>query len=246
LGNVFEQKQLERERKRKEKEEEFNLLPEGQKAIIRSSSKASKNANKRDLDIEEFLGQAGVGLSGDQQKMLLEILHKTTGENYFIGKRKKKSDGVKFVQIIMDNYNYLSEINYLSNSQKAFLLDLVPYVEFKTNILIERKEKDSDEISVNAATPTYLAKKLNRERGKVSRMMNDLMKLGILAVAESGMTTEDGRVCTSRTWFINPHIMCCSAKDDVDKATQRIFQKSLRNFKVEGSSKKHKLPVYLF
>nr|WP_242490719.1 MarR family transcriptional regulator [Priestia endophytica] len=194
----------------------------------------------------ELLGQAGVGLSGEQQKMLLEILHKTTGENYFIGKKKKKSDGVKFVQILMENYNYLSRIKYLTNAQKAFLLDLVPYVEFKTNILVELNEKDSEEVNVNAASPSYLAKILERDRSTVSHMMNDLMQKGILAVAETGMTTEEGRVCTSRTWFVNPNIMCYSAKDDVDKVTQRIFQKSLRNFKVEGSSKKHKLPVYLF
>ncbi|RAS91851.1 MarR family transcriptional regulator (plasmid) [Priestia endophytica] len=214
--------------------------------MIKGSSKASKNANKRDLDIAELLGQAGVGLSGEQQKMLLEILHKTTGENYFIGKKKKKSDGVKFVQILMENYNYLSRIKYLTNAQKAFLLDLVPYVEFKTNILVELNEKDSEEVNVNAASPSYLAKILERDRSTVSHMMNDLMQKGILAVAETGMTTEEGRVCTSRTWFVNPNIMCYSAKDDVDKVTQRIFQKSLRNFKVEGSSKKHKLPVYLF
>lgn len=209
-------------------------------------NEAEKKARIRDSKLEELINQAEVGLSADQQKTLLEILHKTTGDNYFIGKRKKKTDGVRFVQILMENYNYLSQIKYLSNAQKAFLLDLVPYVEFKTNILIERPEEDLEEVSENSASPSYLAKKLGRERAKVSKMMNELMKLGILAVAETGMTTEDGRVCTSRTWFVNPNIMCCSARDDVDKATQRIFKRSLKNFKVEGSSKKHNLPIYLF
>ncbi|MEX5523519.1 MarR family transcriptional regulator, partial [Bacillus cereus] len=46
---------------------------------------------------------------------------------------------------------------------------------------------------------------------------------GILAVAESGMTTDDGRICSSRTWFVNPNILCCSPKDGVDKATMKIF-----------------------
>jgi hypothetical protein len=72
------------------------------------------------------------------------------------------------------------------------------------------------------------------------------MKKGILAVAETGSTTEDGRICTSRTWFVNPNLLCCSAKDDVDKVTQKIFKRSLKNFRVEGSSKKHQLPIYLF
>ncbi|MCS5149238.1 MarR family transcriptional regulator, partial [Staphylococcus aureus] len=63
---------------------------------------------------------------------------------------------------------------------------------------------------------------------------------------ESGMTTEDGRICSSRTWFVNPNVLCCSPKDGVDKATMKIFKKSLRNFKITGDKKKHNLPIYLF
>ncbi|KAB2486527.1 MarR family transcriptional regulator [Priestia endophytica] len=213
--------------------------------MIKSSSKASKNAKKRDLDIEELLGQVGVGLSGDQQKMLLEILHKTTGENYFIGKKKKKSDGVKFVQIITDNMNYLNKIGYFTSSEQSFLLQVASYLEFKTNVIVEKKEND-EEIEVNAVTPSYLAEQFGKTRESVSKTMNSLLKKGVLGVAEAGMTTEDGRACTSRTWFVNPNILCCSPKDGVDKATQHIFKRSLRNFKVGNDSKKHKLPIYLF
>ncbi|MBU8590357.1 MarR family transcriptional regulator [Priestia megaterium] len=206
---------------------------------------AEKKARLRDSNIEEIIGQVAVGLSADQQKLLLEVLHNTTGENYFIGKRKKKTDGVKFVQIIMDNYNYLCKINYLSSAEKAFLMDLTPYLEFKTNIIVERSD-DEEEVDADSASPSYLAKVFNKNRGNISSLMNGLLTKGILAVAESGMTTDDGRVCTSRTWFVNPNIMCCSPKDGVDKATQKIFKRSLKNFKVEGSSKKHQLPIYLF
>lgn len=206
---------------------------------------AEKKARLRDSNIEEIIGQVAVGLSADQQKLLLEVLHNTTGENYFIGKRKKKTDGVKFVQIIMDNYNYLCKINYLSSAEKAFLMDLTPYLEFKTNIIVERSD-DEEEVDADSASPSYLAKVFNKNRGNISSLMNGLLAKGVLAVAESGMTTDDGRVCTSRTWFVNPNIMCCSPKDGVDKATQKIFKRSLKNFKVEGSSKKHQLPIYLF
>ncbi|KRE00884.1 replication protein [Bacillus sp. Root239] len=204
-----------------------------------------KKARLRDSNIEEIIGQVEVGLSAEQQKLLLEVLHNTTGDNYFIGKRKKKTDGVRFVQIIMDNYNYLCKINYLSSAEKAFLMDLTPYLEFKTNIIVEHSD-DDDEIDADSASPSYLAKVFNKNRGNISSLMNGLLAKGILAVAESGMTTDDGRVCTSRTWFVNPNIMCCSPKDGVDKATQKIFKRSLRNFKIEGSSKKHQLPIYLF
>ncbi|MCT6909728.1 MAG: MarR family transcriptional regulator, partial [Bacillus cereus] len=32
----------------------------------------------------------------------------------------------------------------------------------------------------------------------------------------------------------------------IDKATQHIFRNSLRNFKIDESKKKYKLPIYLF
>ncbi|YCA46537.1 MarR family transcriptional regulator (plasmid) [Bacillus sp. JZ8] len=199
----------------------------------------------------ELLGQVGVGLSSDQQKMLLEILHKTTGENYFIGKKKKKSDGVKFVQLIMENINFLNEIGYLKPSEESFLFKLTPYIEFKSNVLIEKVKYsdvdiDESEVTTSALTPTYLSKEFKFTRKHVSSVMNSLLEKGVLGVAEAGMTTEDGRVCTSRTWFVNPNIMCCSPKDGIDKATQHIFKRSLRNFKIDGSNKKHRLPVYLF
>lgn len=207
---------------------------------------AEKKAKIRDRKIDSIYDQllAG-GYSEEEKAMLLQLLSKATGgEEYFIGKKKKPTDRVKFVQMITDNYNYLAKINYLTNAEKAFLMDLVPYVEFKTNILVERANEENEFDSDNA-TPSYLAKELKRDRSRVSMMMNSLMEKGVLAVAESGMTTEDGRICTSRTWFINPNIMCCSPKDGVDKATQRIFKKSLKNFVAEDG-KKHKLPVYLF
>ncbi|MEH6916943.1 MarR family transcriptional regulator, partial [Priestia megaterium] len=55
---------------------------------------AEKKARIRDFKVEELINQAQVGLSTEQQRMLMEVLHNATGENYFIGKRKKKTDGV--------------------------------------------------------------------------------------------------------------------------------------------------------
>jgi hypothetical protein len=212
---------------------------------------AEKKARIRDLKVEELINQAQVGLSTEQQRMLMEVLHNATGENYFIGKRKKKTDGVKFVQLIMDNVSYLNDIGYLKSAQEAFFKKLSPYVEFKSNVLIEKVKQvdlDSDdlEIATNALTPTYLAKEFGVTRKHISTIMNSLLEKGILGVAEAGMTTEDGRICTSRTWFVNPNIMCCSPKVGIDSATNNVVKKSLKNFFVEGSSKKHNLPVYLF
>ncbi|MFA2812083.1 MarR family transcriptional regulator [Bacillus mycoides] len=203
---------------------------------------AEKKAKIRDSKIDSIYDQLQTGgYSEEERSMLLQMLSKMSGgEEYFIGKKKKPTDRVRFVQIIMDNIDYLIEIGYLSSKEEAFLFKLTSSVEFKTNVLVERETN-------NPASPTYLAEKFKMTRQSISSVMNGLLKKGILAVAQSGVTTEDGRVCTSRTWFVNPNIMCCSPKDGIDKATQHIFRDSLRNFKVEDQGKKkHKLPIYLF
>lgn len=203
---------------------------------------AEKKAKLRDSKIDSIYNQLQAGgYSEEEKSMLLQLLSKATGgEEYFIAKKKKPTDRVRFVQIIMDNIDYLIEIGYLSSKEEAFLFKLTSSVEFKTNVLVERETN-------NPASPTYLAEKFKMTRQSISSVMNGLLKKGILAVAQSGVTTEDGRVCTSRTWFVNPNVMCCSPKDGIDKTTQHIFRDSLRNFKVEDQGKKkHKLPIYLF
>lgn len=203
---------------------------------------AEKKAKIRDSKIDSIYDQLQTGgYSEEERAMLLQMLNKMSGgEEYFIGKKKKPTDRVRFVQIIMDNIDYLIEIGYLSSKEEAFLFKLTSSVEFKTNVLVERETN-------NPASPTYLAEKFKMTRQSISSVMNGLLKKGVLAVAQSGVTTEDGRVCTSRTWFVNPNVMCCSPKDGIDKATQHIFRDSLRNFKVEDQGKKkHKLPIYLF
>lgn len=207
---------------------------------------AEKKAKLRDSKIDSIYDQLqSGGYSEEEKSMLLQLLSKATGgEEYFIAKKKKPTDRVRFVQIIMDNMEYLNGIGYFTNAEQAFLLQISSYLEFKTNVIIEKN--NNNEIDTNAATPSYLAEKLCKTRESVSKTMNSLLKKGVLGVAETGMTTDDGRICTSRTWFVNPNIMCCSPKDSVDRTTQHIFKKSLRNFKVMGDTKKHKLPIYLF
>ncbi|MGE7875506.1 MarR family transcriptional regulator [Bacillus paramycoides] len=208
---------------------------------------AEKKAKIRDSKIDSIYDQLQAGgYSEEEKSMLLQLLSKATGgEEYFIAKKKKPTDRVRFVQIIMDNMEYLNRIGYFTNAEQAFLLQISSYLEFKTNVIIEKNNGDN-EIETNAATPSYLAEKFGKTRESISKTMNSLLKKGILGVAEAGMTTDDGRICTSRTWFVNPNIMCCSPKDSVDRATQHIFKKSLKNFKVKDDTKKHKLPIYLF
>lgn len=95
-------------------------------------------------------------------------------------------------------------------------MDSIPYVEFKIIILLGRISKE-DEFETDNATTSYLVRKSNRTRGKVSELMNGLIKKGWLAVAETRTNTEDGCIGTTHTWFVNPNIMCCSPKEQVSR-----------------------------
>ncbi|PGD97316.1 MarR family transcriptional regulator [Bacillus wiedmannii] len=208
---------------------------------------ADKKAKERDSKINsiyEKLEGSG-GLSEEERVIMLQVLSKMSGgEEYFIGKKKKPTDRVRFVQMITENIDYLCEIGYLTQPEKAFLFDISRFLEFKSNVIVEKNE--DDDIKPNTASPSYLAKKLGKTRTSISKIMNELLEKGVLGVAETGVITEDGRTCSARTWFVNPNILCNSPKDDIDRATQQIFSKALRNIKIESNKKKHKLPIYLF
>lgn len=208
--------------------------------VTRLFQEAERKAKARDAEIEKNQVEQVTGLTQEQREQLLKDLNDLTGEQYFIGKRKKQSDRVKFAQLIMENVNFLTEIGYLTDAECGFLFKLSGYLDFKTNVLVQDIESDV----LVPATPSYIAEKFKKTRTSVSTTMNKLVKKGILAVAETGITDEEDRVCTSRTWFVNPNIICCAPKDQIDTATKLIFQKALRNIKV--GSKKYNLPIYLF
>jgi hypothetical protein len=178
-------------------------------------------------------------------KEALQTLKGITGEEYFIGKKKDPRNKVRFTQMIDWNLNYLRELKYMTNAEKAFLVDIAPLLEFGSNAIVEL-ETGEGETYPETAGPTYISKFLREDRSGVSKKMNSLFDKGILGCAEAGAVSEKTqRVYRVRTWFVNPNIMICGPKDDIDKATQRIFRKSLRPFKTKDG-KAHKLPYYLF
>lgn len=95
-------------------------------------------------------------------------------------------------------------------------MDSIPYVEFKIIILFETISK-KDEFDSDSTTPIYLARKLNWTREKVLELINGLIKKGWLAVVETRTNTEDGRIGTTNTWFVNQNIICCSSKERVNR-----------------------------
>jgi hypothetical protein len=151
--------------------------------------------------------------------------------------------------LIHENIRFLVKIKYLTNTEKVFLFfEVSCYLEVGTNVLIEKDSNESDKENINSASIQYLAKELGRERARVSSIMKSLKEKGILACAESGFRDETGRICTKRTWLMNPNIICTGRKkSSIDRVTKNIFKGVLKNFKVTNDSKEvHNLPIYFF
>lgn len=200
---------------------------------------AAKNSRKRELDKESKKDEI--------QSNLLKQLKELTGKDYKISGVRKQNSKVAFAQIIQHNVQMLVEHGYLTNAEKTFLFDISGYIEFKSNVIVEKpsKNKKGHEKSSKAATVSYISFLLNKDRSTVSKLLKQMRRKGLVATTETGITTETGRTCTSRTWFVNPNLICCGDKADIDQATQKIFRDTLKNVR-DKNGEKIKLPVHLF
>lgn len=256
MENVFEQRQLERERKRKEKEKEFKALPEGQQAIIKSSSKASKNARKREVEQSSESSQKAEEI----KKSLLEQLKELTGKDYYVSANKDPFAGEPFSQIMHKNLDLLNQIGYLTQAEGDFLFRIQPYLEFKSNAIICREDKfkrkrksdidiEDDYELPKSATVSDIAGMIGKSRRQTSEVMNSLREKEILLNPEgAGQVIENGRTVSPRTWIVNPYITICAPRKNnvqLDRLTMRLFQNSLKNLK-DRNGKKVKLPARFF
>lgn len=219
------------------------------KSFNESVKRADRNSRKRELENDS---QHKLSEELAKKRKDFEELHEAlTGEKPGIYTKKKQNANVAFAQFIQHNVQTLTENGYLTTAQKAFLFDISGYIDFKTNIIVERDYKNTNKKDKNvneipkAATVTYVSSLIGIGRQRTSELMNSLKDKGILGTAETGMTTEDGRVCSSRTWFVNPNVMYCGDKSDIDRTVQFIFKDALKNM-VGKDNKKFKLPIRLF
>ncbi|GAB6486237.1 hypothetical protein bcgnr5384_56380 [Bacillus cereus] len=206
---------------------------------------ATKNARKRELESQRKKEEKAKSLF----EMFASEYEKLTGEKPMIAHRRKQNSKVAFAQIIQHNIQVLAEYNYLTQAEESFLFKISGYLDFKTNVIVERefknKSKKEEDEDLQVASVNYIANLLGIHRTNASKMMNSLKKKGILGTGETGMMTEDGRICTSRTWFVNPNVMYCGDKSEIDKTVQIIFKDALKNITLKDG-KKIKLPIRLF
>lgn len=183
---------------------------------------AEKNARKRDFEKEklEYVQKHG-GISKEEIDHAMNTLSKATGKDVYLGTKRSPQSKVRFAQVMQENLRFLSNEEYLTLSEKGFLLDIIPYISFNSNsIIFDVKAKNAVPMNISE-----LAKELGRTRDKTSKLVNALVKKGILAKAESGI---EGNNAKAYSLFVNPHIIFAGDKDNVPEHLQVIFYKAMK------------------
>lgn len=230
-------------------EEELTMNEELGQAL----NQADRNARKRDFEKD--------GKQRDQaeelKKSLLQQLKELTGEDHYVGTNKDPFAGEPFNQVIHRNLDLLNSIGYFTQAEGDFLFRIQAYLEFKSNVIINREDKfkkkrkniEDDFELPKAATVSEIAEMIGKSRQKTSTVMNSLKKKEILLNPEgAGQIIENGRTVSPRTWIVNPYIMICAPRKNevkLDKLTMRLFQHSLKNLQ-DQNGKKVKLPARFF
>jgi len=186
---------------------------------------AEINARKRDFEIEKKKFQEDHnGIDQEVFEQAMKILSKATGKDLYVGTKRSPQSKVRFAQILQENMKYLSKEGYLTLGEKGFLMDIIPYVSFHSNsIVYDIKSKNPVPMNISE-----LAKELGRTRDKTSKLVNALVKKGILAKAESGI---EGNNAKAYSLFVNPHIIFAGDKDNVPEHLKVIFHKAMKTAK---------------
>jgi len=185
---------------------------------------AERKARLRDIDNSKVLTQEELDLANQLQA-------KANAGKMKLVPEKKIKNKAKFAQIIQPNWGYLFEIDYLKTEEYKFLNRVIPYIGFRSNCLVD----DINKKSPVPLSQSDLAQKLGSSKPTVSRLVKQLIDKGIMSKAESGKDDVNARMYAL---YINPHIIYCGDRDNINETLQTMFRKTPRALK--------KLPERLF
>jgi len=198
---------------------------------------AEKNARKREFNLEylQYALEHG-GIPQDQLENALSLLNKATGKEHYIGTKKSPQSRVRFAQFLQRNWEFLRREKYLTTEEKVFLTDIQSNISMHSNAIVDDiMKKPADALNIQG-----LADILGTSRTKISRVVNGLIRKGILAKAVSGDTTDINQA-KDYVLFINPNIIYVGDKDDVEEHLVLMFKKQMNS-----NSILKKLPQRLF
>lgn len=199
---------------------------------------AEQKAKQRDLEIENqrFIEEHN-GVDQGEVDRALNILSKATGgKEIYIGTKKSPQSKVRFAQFLQKNWEFLRSENYFTSEEKIFLVDVQSNISMHSNAIVD----DITKKPANTLTIQALANYLNTSRTKVSRIVNTLIKKGIIAKAVTG-DIKNFNQAKDYVLFINPNIICVGDKDDIGEHLVLMFKKQM-----ESNPILKKLPQKLF
>ncbi|MEM4997712.1 helix-turn-helix domain-containing protein [Priestia sp. SB1] len=185
---------------------------------------AERKARLRDIENSQVLSQEELDLANQLQA-------KANAGKMKLVPEKKIKNKAKFAQIIQPNWGYLFEIDYLKTEEYKFLNRVIPYIGFRSNCLVD----DINKKSPVPLSQSDLAQKLGSSKPTVSRLVKQLIDKGIMSKAESGKDDVNARMYAL---YINPHIIYCGDRDNINETLQTMFRKTPKALK--------KLPERLF
>ncbi|MFE6140088.1 helix-turn-helix domain-containing protein [Bacillus sp. NPDC057893] len=199
---------------------------------------AEQKAKERDLEIEKqrFIEEHN-GVDQGKVDEALNVLSKATGgKEIYIGTKKSPQSKVRFAQFLQKNWEFLRSENYFTSEEKIFLVDVQSNISMHSNAIVD----DITKKPANTLTIQALANYLNTSRTKVSRIVNTLIKKGIIAKAVTG-DIKNFNQAKDYVLFINPNIICVGDKDDIGEHLVLMFKKQM-----ESNPILKKLPQKLF
>ncbi|MGG0259460.1 MarR family transcriptional regulator [Bacillus mycoides] len=197
---------------------------------------AEKNARQRDLESEKKQYENDFGFSKEEIEKAMEVISQATGEELYLGKKKKPSSKIRFSQFIQENWKFLRDEKYFTSEEKVFLTDLQCNVSMYSNAIVDDVKKKLP----CALTIVTIAEILKTSRPKISRVVNSLIKKGVLSKSISG-DFKDNQQAKDYVLFVNPNIIISGSKDDVSEHLVLQFKNVMSKNTVLS-----KLPIKLF
>lgn len=181
-----------------------------------------RNARKRDFENEEILRTLEhFGVPQEAIYQATDVLSKAIGnKELFIGTKKSPQSRVRFAQSLQNNWEFLRLNKYFTSEEKVFLTDIKGHIGLGSNCIVD----DVNKKNPSPLNQTEIANLLNTSKTKISRVVNGLIKKGIIAKAETGIENNNVR---AYSLFINPNILISGDKANVNETLQAMFKKAM-------------------
>lgn len=162
-------------------------------------------------------------LSDEEMQQANDLQAKANARGMKLIPERKMKNRFLFAQFIQKNWEILRREKYFTSEEKVFLMDMQCNVSLHSNAIVD----DITRKPPQALTIQAIAELLGTSRTKISRIVNGLIKKGILAKSISGDVT-NVKQAKDYVLFVNPHVIYAGDKDKVEEHLILQFQNQMK------------------